>query len=234
MPLAWLVVVVGRTAAGGPAGAEALPPMLAPDVGAGQLAVDTSKPPHSPTLPAGLDVAGASYWGLYKICVDKDARIASVEVVKSAGAGAAAGLDNHWVATIKRWQYKPYLVSGVPSPFCYTARLQAGQRATSPAGAVMVAPNIGSGLLLTDVTKSPHKPKLPDDLNRRGNVLWGLYKVCVSDAGQVHSVKTIKSADASVDDTWMALIKTWRYRPYTIDHKAIPFCYTLRLQVQAI
>ena len=208
--------------------------MLAPNVGTGQLAVDVTVPPHKPTLPPDLVSGGKAHWGLYKICVSEAGAVSDVSTVKSANPEGRADLDDRWITAIKTWRYRPYQVNGAAVPFCYTIRLQLGQENSAPPGTVMVAPNIGAGLLLTDVTQPPHKPTLPPYLNQAGNVLWGLYKICVSDTGQVKGLKVIKSDDTpELDRRWAGAIKNWRYKPYTVDGKPVPFCYTLRLQVAA-
>jgi hypothetical protein len=105
---------------------------------------------------------------------------------------------------------------------------------TGPNGPVMLAPNVGTGLRLTDVNKSPHTPRLPRRLSRAGMTLWGLYKVCVDVDGAVTWVNTMKSADTiAVDARWKTAIRTWRYRPHQVDGKPRPFCTPARVQVTA-
>ena len=213
------------------------PAMLAPNIGSEQLAIDMQAPPHRITLPERLNAAGGVYWGLYKICVDTAGAVSNVTTVKSAGGEPAGALDAHWMKAIKTWRYRPYTIAGAAVPFCYTLRLQVGASVGSidgiGPGAKMVAPTIGSAQLLTDVNQPPHKPTMPPDLARPGNTIWGLYKICVNAAGGVARVSLVESADPSADHNWMKTIHTWRYRPYTVDGKAVPFCYTLRLQVSA-
>jgi Gram-negative bacterial TonB protein C-terminal len=98
--------------------------------------------------------------------------------------------------------------------------------------ALLIPPNVGKGQLLTDVTKDPDRPRLPKDLTLAGTAVWGLFKVCVKTDGVVADVRVIKSADWRVDPSWMATIKRWRYRPFTIDGKPVPFCYPMRLEVR--
>ena len=98
--------------------------------------------------------------------------------------------------------------------------------------AKMLPPNIGSGQLAVNVNNPPYKPTLPAALNRAGNTVWGLFKICVTEGGAVKDVKVIKSADPLVDTNWAALIQNqWRYKPYSINGRPVPFCYTLRLAV---
>jgi TonB family protein len=103
-----------------------------------------------------------------------------------------------------------------------------------PDGPVMLAPNVGGKLLRTDVNQSPHKPRLPPSLNRKGFTVWGLYKVCVDADGAVTWVTTMKSAHSpTLDASWKTAIRTWRYQPHQVDGKPRAFCVPLRLQVTA-
>jgi hypothetical protein len=112
-----------------------------------------------------------------------------------------------------------------------------GQAAEDP---VMLNPAIGTGQLVTDVQNDPHRITLPRELEGQGQSFWGLYKICVNAKGSVSKVAVVKSAawmdDESpaargLDDRWTAVIRTWRYRPYVINGRAVSYCYTLRLQV---
>jgi protein TonB len=100
--------------------------------------------------------------------------------------------------------------------------------------ATLLPPRVGSGQLFSDVLHDPRfTPTLPPQLNRAGMVVWGLYKICVSVAGQVTDVKTVKPADALVDGAWIAKIRTWQYRPYSINGRPVPYCYPMRLEVRS-
>jgi protein TonB len=105
---------------------------------------------------------------------------------------------------------------------------------TGPATApVMVAPNVGTGQRITDITDPRYKPGLPPQLNRAGMMLWGMFKICVSAEGHVSDVKIIKAADPLVDNEWIAKIKLWQYRPYTVNGRAVPFCHPARIEVRS-
>jgi protein TonB len=101
-------------------------------------------------------------------------------------------------------------------------------------GPVMLAPNVGTGQRISDVQgDARYRPTLPPALNRAGMVQWGLYKVCVSAQGKVSSVTAMKAADPLVNDDWIAKIKLWEYRPYSVNGRPVPFCSPVRVQVQA-
>ena len=100
-------------------------------------------------------------------------------------------------------------------------------------GPVMLAPNIGSGQNLTDMHDPRYTPSLPPQLNRAGMSLWGLFKICVSAQGAVTSVNVMKPADPLVDNDWMAKMKLWKYKPYSVNGRPVPFCTPVRVQVTA-
>jgi hypothetical protein len=97
--------------------------------------------------------------------------------------------------------------------------------------AVMVAPNTGSQLLLTNVNQDPYRPRLPAAWEGLQNRIWGLFKICVAKDGTVLKVTTIKSADDLVDSQWRQAMRSWRYRPYQVDGSPRAFCYPARIQV---
>jgi periplasmic protein TonB len=101
-------------------------------------------------------------------------------------------------------------------------------------GPVMVAPNVGTGQRKCDMFNDPQfKPRLPPALNRAGMVVWGMFKVCVSNQGVVEKVTIIKPADPLVNDDWMAKLKSCPYRPYSVNGRAVPFCHPVRLEVRS-
>jgi protein TonB len=109
-----------------------------------------------------------------------------------------------------------------------------GSVPTQQETAKLLPPNVGSGQLISDVKNDPrYRPSLPPALNRSGMRVWGLFKICVSAAGAVSNVSILKSADKLVDNEWMAKIRTWQYRPYSINGRPVPFCHPMRLEVQS-
>ena len=64
--------------------------------------------------------------------------------------------------------------------------------------------------------------------------LFAMVKICVNADGSVKDVKLIKSADPTLDPEIMGKIQsTWRYKPYTVDGRPVPFCYALRYEISA-
>ena len=235
------VVIPFLLAAAAAAPATVEPMLLAPNAATALLVTDVQKDPHKLTLPGELAGPDAHYWGLYKVCVDTSGAVAKVQVVRSASQRdqgpippAAKNLDERWTTVVKTWRYRPHEVQGRAAPFCYFARLQIGRPAWDPEKAVMVAPNVGTGLRLTNVHEAPHRPTLPPELNRDGNILWGIYKVCVGRNGQVAHVNAIKSANhPGLDARWIGVIRGWRYKPHVVNGESVPFCHPMRLEVRA-
>jgi hypothetical protein len=103
-------------------------------------------------------------------------------------------------------------------------------------GPVMVASGVAVGYRLTDATKAPYKVGLPKELNVAGAVYWGLFKICVADTGEVKGVGVMRSTGqpALLDGPWIQTMKTWRYKPYSVNGRPVPFCHPLRMQVNAV
>lgn len=99
--------------------------------------------------------------------------------------------------------------------------------------AILLPPTVGLGQRLSDLSDPRYRPSLPPQLNRAGMIVWGLYKICVAVDGHVDNVKVLKSADQLVDDRWVALIRSWEYRPYSIEGRAVPFCHAMRIEARA-
>jgi hypothetical protein len=99
---------------------------------------------------------------------------------------------------------------------------------------VMLGPRMGVSQRLSDLSDPRFRPSLPPLLNRPGTILRGLFKICVSAAGQVSDVKVLRSADPLVDGDWTAVIRRWQYKPFTLNGHPTPFCHPLTLEVQSM
>jgi hypothetical protein len=93
---------------------------------------------------------------------------------------------------------------------------------------------VGVAQRISDLNDPQYRPTLPPVLNRPGNIVRGLFKICVSVEGRVSDVKLLRSADPVVDEDWTKVIRRWQYRPFTINGHATPFCHPLMLQVQSV
>jgi Gram-negative bacterial TonB protein C-terminal len=100
-----------------------------------------------------------------------------------------------------------------------------------PTPTTFVAPNVASGQLAIDPHAEPYRVKLPPALNRAGMRLWLLAKICVRSDGQVERVSLIRGADGTLDPLVLAMLKTWRYRPYSVNGRPVPFCTNVRYEI---
>jgi hypothetical protein len=88
--------------------------------GQGLRQTDLNDPRYMPQLPPVLLRRGMRVWGCFEICVDTTGRVSNVDIWQSADKL----VDDDWVATMRSWRYKPYLVDGHPVPFCHPMRLE--------------------------------------------------------------------------------------------------------------
>jgi hypothetical protein len=102
---------------------------LPPSIGKGQLLSDmVNDPRYRPHLPPSLNIAGSVYWGLFKICVNTDGAVQSVQLLKSAHPD----VDDAWVALIRTLEHRPYSVGDKLVPYCYPMRLEVRSVAATP------------------------------------------------------------------------------------------------------
>ena len=91
-----------------------------------------------------------------------------------------------------------------------------------------IPPTVARGQLAIDPQKEPYRVRLPPALATAGMTVWALVKICARTNGTVSEVKLLKSADPALDPTIVAVLSTWRYQPYTLDGRPVPFCTTVR------
>jgi hypothetical protein len=94
-----------------------------------------------------------------------------------------------------------------------------------------VAPNVASGRLAIDPQAEPYRVKLPPALSRAGMRLWVLAKLCVRTDGQVERVSLLRGADPTLDPLVIATLQTWRYQPYSVNGRPVPFCTNVRYEI---
>jgi hypothetical protein len=70
-------------------------------------------------LPRSLYVRGKVYRLLVQMCIDAQGRVASATLQK----GAATELDAQVLTDMRAWRYRPRIVHGKPSAFCYKVRV---------------------------------------------------------------------------------------------------------------
>ena len=72
-----------------------------------------------PRLPHALSGQNKEYSVELQLCVAADGQVSHVGLRR----GAARELDEAVVATARTWRYRPYLVDGVPRPFCHLMKI---------------------------------------------------------------------------------------------------------------
>jgi protein TonB len=103
--------------------------------------------------------------------------------------------------------------------------------ATGTQSGMFVSPNVARGQLDINPQADPYRVKLPPVLARAGMSLWALVRICVDQRGRVISVQLLKKADPAVDPLIVATLSTWRYRPYTVNGRPVPFCSNVRYEM---
>jgi hypothetical protein len=89
----------------------------------------------------------------------------------------------------------------------------------------LVAPVVSRGLLLTPPRSSPDGS---DPVHGSG---WAVLKTCVNAAGQVTDVAVMLTSNAALTGPMVRAVYGWRYRPYQVDHRPVPFCTPVRFEV---
>jgi hypothetical protein len=86
-------------------------------------------------------------------------------------------------------------------------------------------------LLLINPNVDPYVVRLPPALARANATFSADVYICVSAEGHVTSVRLMRGADPAIDAQIPTVLGRWRYRPYVIDGKPVPFCWPLRYQI---
>lgn len=100
------------------------PKIVSASVGRGQLLIDPNAERYRVKLPTVLARTGETYAAMLRLCVSAEGGVTSVQVLKGAGAA----LDGQFPSVMGRWRYRPLLVDGVPTPFCYLLRYEVSAR----------------------------------------------------------------------------------------------------------
>ena len=58
-------------------------------------------------------------------------------------------------------------------------------------------------------------------------------KICVSPTGDVAALKITKRSHTVLDDSVINTVKTWRYRPMTVNDTPVAFCYPVRFEFRS-
>ncbi len=100
------------------------PKNVSASVGRGQLLIDPNAERYRVKLPLPLARTGDTYTAMLRLCVSAEGGVTSVQVLKGAGAA----LDGQFPSVMGRWRYRPLLVDGVATPFCYLLRYEVSGR----------------------------------------------------------------------------------------------------------
>jgi hypothetical protein len=101
----------------------------------------------------------------------------------------------------------------------------------APHAEVFVPPTVARGQLAIDPQAERYRPQLPPAVMRSGMVMWVVAKLCAGADGQVQQVQIIRGVDPALDPMIAAALRTWRYRPWAVDGRPVPFCTTVRYEL---
>jgi hypothetical protein len=124
--------------------------------------------------------------------------------------------------------------TGVPMPPPNPDHAKRSGDRPMPEGTVMLSPEHGASRRQNDPTVSPRRPIVPPGQGNRHGIVWGLYKICVDQAGAVAKVSTVKTSGDQLDHDWSDIIRTWRYRPHLLGGQPTAFCYPTRVELLVI
>lgn len=101
-----------------------------------------------------------------------------------------------------------------------------GSGTTPSAAATFLPPFLGARQKL-----SGGEPEFPAYLRTPGARYKAIVKVCVGTSGAVESVTVLKRAHPILDQNVITKLKqTWRFKPWTVNGAAVPFCYSANFE----
>jgi protein TonB len=103
----------------------------------------------------------------------------------------------------------------------------------APSRHAFLRPEIAKGQLAIDPQQPPYRAQLPPELQVHGYHAWAMVKICADRNGDVERVDVIKGAHPLLDDRIVVALKTWRYRPYLLNGRPVPFCTYVRYEMNA-
>lgn len=102
---------------------------------------------------------------------------------------------------------------------------------THPVLGGRVPPLVTKHQMLTNPATDPqYRANLPSLTSRPGAILWAELKICVNQEGHVKEAKVLRSLDPTINSALTAKAMTWKYKPYKVNGKPVPYCYILRYQ----
>jgi len=101
------------------------PKMVSTGVGARQLVINPGSPPYCcPKIPKALERGGMQFAAQVRMCVSATGAVTDVRVMRGVGPA----IDSQIPTYLRRWRYKPLMVDGRPTPFCYPLRYEIAVR----------------------------------------------------------------------------------------------------------
>jgi protein TonB len=97
-------------------------------------------------------------------------------------------------------------------------------------GPKILPPQLARGLLLIDPSLEQYRVKVPPAMESLQFNFTARLRICVSELGAVTQVQVLKGADPAIDPQFPRVIGRWRYRPYTVDGRPVPWCTLLDYQ----
>jgi protein TonB len=94
------------------------PKLLNQGTGHKLLAINPTVRPYRVNVPEEIMDRADSFRTLIQICVSAQGAVTSVKIIKPSNPMIDAQIPK----VIPRWKYKPYMLDGVATPFCYPLR----------------------------------------------------------------------------------------------------------------
>jgi protein TonB len=91
------------------------PKLLTTKAGHSLLAINPQVRPYKVNIPEEYVARGDEYVAQIRICVNPDGSVANVKILRPS----IPVIDLQIPQVIPKWKYKPYLVEGKPTAFCY-------------------------------------------------------------------------------------------------------------------
>jgi TonB family protein len=79
------------------------------------LAIDPQARPYRVRLPQAYVEAGDEFVSRVRVCVTESGAVANVDVLRPS----IAAVDEQLPKVISRWHYRPYVIEGQATAFCY-------------------------------------------------------------------------------------------------------------------
>ena len=109
---------------GAPAVKDPGPRLLAPQVAKGLLLIDPNDERYRVALPPALERGGITLSAIVRVCVSAQGAVTEVRIVRGAGPA----VDPQIPSVLGRWRYRPLLLDGKPTPFCYPLKYEISAR----------------------------------------------------------------------------------------------------------